>query len=204
MPFYSLRHLPKGLRGYAGAGSSRAHSAVRSDAPIFARTSGYVKKWYADIGTHVRQGQDLADIETPEVDQQLQQARADLDTAKANLSLSTITADRYLALSGKGAVAKQDTDDKVGDMNAKKAIVDSAAANVRRLEQLQGFEKVLAPFDGVITARNTDVGQLVDAGSSSTGKELFHCRPPARSVYLSAFPKNTNAQPSMAPPWPGH
>jgi RND family efflux transporter MFP subunit len=145
-----------------------------SDAPIFARTSGYVKKWYFDIGAHVRQGQVLADIETPEVDQQLQQARADLETANANLSLSTLTAQRYLALIGKGAVAKQDTDDRVGDMNAKKAIVDSAAANVRRLEQLKSFEQVVAPFDGVVTARNTDVGQLVDAGSSNTGKELFH------------------------------
>jgi len=157
-----------------------------SDAPIFARTNGYVKKWYSDIGTHVKAGQVLAEIETPEIDQQLQQARADLDTAKANLSLSTLTAQRYEALIGKGAVAKQDTDDKVGDMNAKRAIVESAEANVKRLEQLQGFEKVVAPFDGVITARNTDVGQLVDSGSSSTGKELFHMSSTTKlRVYVS-------------------
>jgi RND family efflux transporter MFP subunit len=145
-----------------------------SDAPIFARTDGYVQKWNYDIGAHVKLGDVLAEIETPEVDQQLQQARADLDTAKANLSLSTITAQRYIALGKDGAVAKQDTDNAVGDMNAKKAIVDSATANVRRLEQLQSFEKVVAPFDGVITARNTDVGQLVNAGSATGGKELFH------------------------------
>jgi RND family efflux transporter MFP subunit len=145
-----------------------------SDAPIFARTDGYVKKWTYDIGAHVKLGDVLAEIETPEVDQQLLQARADLDTAKANLSLSTITASRYVALGKDGAVAKQDTDNAVGDMNAKKATADSAAANVKRLEQLQSFEKVVAPFDGVITARNTDVGQLVNAGSATGGKELFH------------------------------
>ena len=145
-----------------------------SDAPIFARTDGYLKKWYFDIGAHVKQGQVLAEIETPEVDQQLQQARAELDTAQANLSLSTITAKRYVTLGADGAVAKQDTDNAVGDMNAKKATVESAAANVKRLEQLQSFEKVVAPFDGVVTVRNTDVGQLVNSGSGANGKELFH------------------------------
>ncbi len=144
------------------------------DAPIYARTSGYLKKWYADIGTRVKAGQVLADIETPEVDHQLQQAKADVETAQANLNLAKITADRMVTLEKKGAVARQDTDNVVGDMNSKKAIVDSATANVKRLEDLQSYEKVYAPFDGVITARNTDIGALIDAGSNATGKELFH------------------------------
>jgi len=144
------------------------------DAPIYARTNGYLKKWYSDIGTRVKAGDLIAEIETPEVDHQLQQARADLETAQANLNLAKITADRMVNLEKKGAVARQDADNVVGDMNSKKAIVDSAAANVKRLEDLQSYEKVYAPFDGVITARNTDIGALIDAGSNATGKELFH------------------------------
>ena len=145
------------------------------DSPVYARTNGYLRKWYCDIGTHVKAGELLAEIETPEVDHQLQQARADLETAQSNYNLSKITADRMLVLEKKGAVARQDTDNVVGDMNAKKATVDSAAANVKRLEDLQSYEKVYAPFDGVITARNTDIGDLINAGSGSAGgKELFH------------------------------
>jgi RND family efflux transporter MFP subunit len=144
------------------------------DAPVYARTNGYLKKWYADIGTRVKAGDLLAEIETPEVDHQLQQARADLETAQANLNLAQITAARMVNLEKKGAVAKQDTDNVVGDMNSKKAIVDSAAANVKRLQDLQSYEKVYAPFDGVITVRNTDIGALIDAGANATGKELFH------------------------------
>ncbi len=144
------------------------------DAPVYARTSGYLKKWYADIGTRVHAGQVLADIETPEVDHQLQQAKADLETARANLNLAQLTAARMVSLEKKGAVAKQDTDNVVGDMNSKKAIVDSAAANVKRLEDLQSYEEVYAPFDGVITGRNTDIGALIDAGANAPGKELFH------------------------------
>jgi RND family efflux transporter MFP subunit len=144
------------------------------DSPVYARTSGYLKKWYADIGTRVQSGQLLAEIETPEVDAQLQQAKADLETAQANLSLAQITAARMVNLEKKGAVARQDTDNVVGDMNSKKAIADSAAANVRRLQDLQSYEKVYAPFDGVITVRNTDIGALIDAGANATGKELFH------------------------------
>jgi len=145
------------------------------DAPIYARTNGYLKKWYSDIGTRVHKGDLIAEIETPEVDHQLQQARADVETAQANLNLARVTADRMVALQQKGAVSRQDTDNVVGDMNSKKAIVDSAAANVKRLEDLQSYEKVYAPFDGVITARNTDIGALIDAGSNaSSGKELFH------------------------------
>src|SRR5579863_9549645 len=144
------------------------------DAPIYARTNGYLKKWYSDIGTRVKQGDLLAEIETPEVDHQLQQARADLETAQANLNLAQITAARMVNLEKKGAVARQDADNVVGDMNSKKAVVDSAAANVRRLQDLQSYEKVYAPFDGIITVRNTDIGALIDAGANTTGKELFH------------------------------
>ena len=145
------------------------------DAPIYARTSGYLKKWYADIGTHVKEGQLLGEIETPEVDQQLQQARADLATGEANLKLSQITANRYSALFKTDSVAKQEVDNAVQDAAAKNAMVKSEQANVRRLEQLVAFEKIFAPFDGVITARNTDIGQLIESGSSGgPNRELFH------------------------------
>ncbi len=145
------------------------------DAPIFARTNGYLKKWYADIGALVNAGQLLAEIDSPEVDQQLQQARADLSTAQANLSLAEITATRYKELLKTDSVAQQDVDNATGNYDARKTAVESAQANVKRLEQLQSFEKVYAPFDGVLTARNTDVGQLIDSGSSGgTSRELFH------------------------------
>ena len=145
-----------------------------TDAPIFARTNGYVKGWYFDIGAHVKQGQLLAEIETPEVDQQLEQARADLETARANLRQAQITADRWRALLETDSVSKQETDQAVSALSATKATVDSNAANVRRLEQLQGFEKIYAPFEGVITARNVDIGVLINAGSNTSGRELFH------------------------------
>lgn len=144
------------------------------DSPIYARTNGYLKQWYCDIGTHVKAGQLLAEIETPEVDHQLQQARADLETAQSNYNLARVTADRMVALEKKGAVARQDADNVVADMNGKKAAVDSNAANVKRLEDLQSYEKVYAPFDGVITARNTDIGALINAGSAGAARELFH------------------------------
>src|SRR5882724_7903042 len=145
-----------------------------TDAPIFARTSGYVKGWYFDIGAHVKQGQLLAEIESPEVDQQLLQARADLETARANLRQAQITADRWQELLRTDSVSRQETDQAVSTFNATKATVDSNVANVRRLEQLQGFEKIYAPFDGVITARNVDIGVLINAGSNTSGRELFH------------------------------
>jgi RND family efflux transporter MFP subunit len=144
------------------------------DAPIYARTNGYLKKWYVDIGGRVKGGQLLAEIETPEVDQQLEQARADLNTAKANLALSEITAKRYEDLKNTDSVSKQDVDNAEGDYAAKKAAVASAQSNVNRLEDLQSFEKVYAPFDGVITARNTDVGHLINSGSGTPQAELFH------------------------------
>jgi RND family efflux transporter MFP subunit len=146
-----------------------------TDAPIYARTNGYLKAWYFDIGAHVKQGQLLAVIETPEVDQQLLQARADLNTAQANLNLSQITYNRFEGLKNTDSVSTQDVDNAAGDYDAKKATVDSAQSNVNRLADLQSFEKIYAPFDGVVTARNTDVGQLIDSGSSGgVGRELFH------------------------------
>jgi RND family efflux transporter MFP subunit len=144
------------------------------DAPIYARTSGYLKKWYVDIGARVKANQLLAEIETPEVDQQLQQARADLNTAEANLSLSELTEKRYEDLKNTDSVSKQDVDNAHGDYEAKKAIVASAAYNVKRLEELQSFQKIYAPFDGVITARNTDVGHLINSGAGAPQTELFH------------------------------
>jgi len=145
------------------------------DSPIYARTNGYLKSWNADIGARVKAGELLAEIETPEVDQQLDQARADLNTARANAHLSEITAARYMDLLKTDSVSKQDVDNAVGDNEAKKAMVTSAESNVRRLEQLQSFEKIYAPFDGVITARNTDIGHLIDSGASGgAATELFH------------------------------
>jgi RND family efflux transporter MFP subunit len=144
------------------------------DSPIYARTNGYLKKWYADIGAHVKDGQLLAEIETPELDQQLDQARAELNTAQANNRLAEITANRYQDLAKTDSVSKQDVDNAAGDFEAKKAMVASAESNVRRLEQLQSFEKIYAPFDGVITARNTDIGHLINSGAGGPATELFH------------------------------
>ncbi len=144
------------------------------DSPIYARTSGYLKRWYFDIGARVKQGDLLAEIETPEIDQQLRQARADLDTSKANQELAQTTADRWQFLLTSGSVSKQETDQAVSNLKAQKAAVESNSANVNRLEDLQSFEKVYAPFDGVITARSTDVGYLINAGAGTPIQELFH------------------------------
>jgi len=144
------------------------------DAPIYARTNGYLKNWYVDIGGHVKSGRLLAEIDTPEVDQQLQQARANLNTAQANYRLSQITANRYQDLKNTDSVARQDVDNAVGDFQAKAAMVASAEYQVKYLEQLESFKNIYAPFDGVITARNTDIGQLIDSGSSGgAAKALF-------------------------------
>jgi RND family efflux transporter MFP subunit len=142
------------------------------EAPIYARTNGYLKSWYTDIGARVRKGQLLAEIDTPEVDRELAQARADLAVAQANLSLSNITNERWKGLLKTQAVSKQDADDKAGDAAAKSATVESARQNMARLDDLESFKRVIAPFDGVITARNTDVGALINAGQA-TGSELF-------------------------------
>ncbi len=150
-------------------GSARAYT----DAPIYARASGYLKKWYVDIGTRVTQGQLLAEIETPELDQQLRQASAELETARANMTMAQTTAERWQTLLRRDAVSRQETDEKISDYNAKRTIVESNLANVKRLEDLQSFQKIIAPFDGIITARNTDVGALIDAGAGGQARELF-------------------------------
>jgi RND family efflux transporter MFP subunit len=158
-----------------------------TDAPIYARTTGYLKSWHADIGTHVKAGQLLAEIDTPEVDQQLQQARSDLATVEANLRLADITATRYKDLMKSDSVAQQDVDNANGNYEARRTAVESARSNVKRLEDLQSFKKIYAPFDGVITARNTDIGQLIDSGSSGgTSRELFHIAAVSRlRVYVN-------------------
>jgi RND family efflux transporter MFP subunit len=143
--------------------------------PVYARTDGYLKKWYFDIGAHVKAGQLLATIQSPEVDEQLSQAQSTLATAQANLNLADITKTRYEAMFQKHAVAQQDRDNAEGTYSANKATVDADMANVRHYEALVSFEKVYAQFDGVITARNTDIGDLINSGSSSTAKtDLFH------------------------------
>jgi RND family efflux transporter MFP subunit len=143
--------------------------------PIFARTNGYLKKWYVDIGARVTAGQLLAVIDAPEVDQQLDQALSNLKTARANLALAEITKNRFQGLLGSHAVSQQEVDNAVGSYNANKATVEANEANVKQLQALQSFERVYAPFDGVVTARNTDIGDLIDAGSSGGVKtDLFH------------------------------
>jgi RND family efflux transporter MFP subunit len=169
------------------------------DTPIYARTNGYLKKWYADIGAHVKNGQLLAEIDTPEVDDQLRAARADLANANANYALAKSTADRWTDMLKSKSVSKQETDEKVGDMLAKKATLDAARFNVARLEKTQSFQKVYAPFDGIVTARNVDVGALIDAGSSGgPAKELFHVAQADRlRVYVNvpqAYAQQVRAQ----------
>jgi RND family efflux transporter MFP subunit len=143
------------------------------ESPIYARTNGYLKTWYHDIGSRVQQGDLLAEIDTPEVDQQLSQARADLKTAQANANLSRITATRYQELIKTDGVSKQEVDNAVGDLEAKVASVNSAEANVHRLEDLESFKRVYAPFSGVITRRNVDIGTLINAGNGGLSQQLF-------------------------------
>jgi RND family efflux transporter MFP subunit len=146
-----------------------------TDSPIYARTNGYLRHWYVDIGARVKTGELMADIETPEVDEQMQQVRADLDTARANLQLSEITAKRYTGLLAQNSVSQQETDNATSDLAAKRSMVESAQANLKRLQDLQSFEKIYAPFNGVVTARKVDIGDLIDAGSSGgAARELFH------------------------------
>ena len=155
--------------------------------PIYSRTNGYLKKWYFDIGAHVKKGQLLALIETPEVDQQLQQARSNLLTAQANLELASVTKNRYLGLLKSNAVSQQDADNAVGTYNANKSIVEADNAAVEQYSALVSFEKIYAPFDGVITARNTDIGDLINSGSGTGVKtDLFHIAQPGKlRVYVN-------------------
>ena len=155
--------------------------------PIYSRTNGYLKKWYFDIGAHVKEGQLLAVIETPEVDQQLEQSLSNLNTAKANLELAGITKTRYQGLLKSNAVSQQDVDNAVGNFNANTAIVEAAQANVKQLQALQSFEKIYAPFNGVVTARNTDIGDLINSGSNGGVKtDMFHvAQPGVLRVYVN-------------------
>ncbi len=155
-------------------------------AAIYSRTSGYVKKWYVDIGARVKTGQLLAEIDTPEVDQQLQQSRSNLATAEANLRLAEITKNRYQELLKTNAVSQQDADNAVGTYNANNSIVQANQANVKQLETLQSFEKIYAPFDGIVTVRNVDVGDLINSGSApGTKTDLFHIAQPGKlRVYV--------------------
>lgn len=155
--------------------------------PIYARTNGYLKNWYVDIGARVKQGQLLAVIDAPEVDQQLAQSLSNLNTAKANLALAEITKNRYEGLIKTNAVAQQDVDNAIGSYKANQAIVAADEANVKQLQALQSFERIYAPFDGVVTARNTDIGDLIDSGSSGGVKtDMFHiAQPGTLRVYVN-------------------
>ena len=144
-----------------------------ASAPIYARVSGYLRAWTVDIGAHVKAGQLLAVIETPDLDQQLLQAKADLASARANAALASVTARRWHSLVASGLVSRQSADEKMSDFAAKEALAKAAAANVGRLDAMKRYARIVAPFDGIVTARNTDVGQLISAGASGTGHELF-------------------------------
>jgi RND family efflux transporter MFP subunit len=143
------------------------------ESPIYARTNGYLKRWYKDIGSHVKEGDLLAEIDTPEVDAQLAQAHADLATSQANLKLAGVTAERYQGLLKSDAVSRQEVDNYAGDYSAKQAMVESAQANLKRLEELESFKHVYAPFSGVITQRNVDIGTLINAGNGGNAREMF-------------------------------
>ena len=172
-----------------------ANTQAFIDTPIYARTNGYLRHWFADIGAHVHQGQILAEIETPELDQQVQQAQSDLATAVANQQIAQITAERWKKLLAKNAVSTQESDQATSEFTSRNSALASAQANVRRLQQLQSYEKIYAPFDGVITARNVDIGALIQSGDSNSAKaELFHMAAtdklrlfvPVPEVYASA------------------
>ena len=163
-----------------------------TDTPIYSRTSGYLKRWYFDIGAHVRRGQLMAEIEAPELDQQLLAAQADLKSTEANLELANTTSARYQNLLKTNSVSKQETDVAISDAAAKKAVVDASMANVRRLQQLQSFEKIYAPFDGIVTVRNTDLGALISGGANTTPRELFTLLPSAGFAFTLPFPRRTS------------
>jgi RND family efflux transporter MFP subunit len=163
------------------------------DAPIYARTNGYLKRWLVDIGAQVKAGQVLGEIESPEVDQQLRQAQADVATAEANQKIAGVTAERWRNLRATDSVSKQEADEKISLAASTDAQVQAAKANVQRLRELAGFQKVVAPFDGVVTARNTDVGQLINAGSGS-GPELFRIADTKRLRLYVRVPQTYAAQ----------
>ncbi len=171
IPFVGVIHPTIELTGEYLVQPGTMEAYVES--PIYARTNGYLRKWYHDIGTRVGKGELLAEIDTPEVDQQLFQSRADLATSQANARLSEITSNRYAELLKTDGVSRQEADNSAGDLAAKKAIVQSAEANVRRLEDMKSFQRVYAPFAGVITRRNVDTGTLINAGNTGASQQLF-------------------------------
>lgn len=178
-------------------------------ASIYARVSGYLKNWQQDIGAHVKAGQSLASIDTPDLDQQLAQAQADLATATANANLAAVTAGRWTSLVKSQWVSQQSADDKAGAAAATKAAMDSAAANVKRLEAMESFKNIVAPFDGVVTARKTDVGALINAGNG--GQELFEVSDMHKVRIYVQVPQAFTAEihPGLAatfdmPQYPGH
>jgi len=178
------------VTGEAGEIALPGNTQAFNDTPIYARTNGYLKQFFVDIGQHVSQGQLMAIIETPEVDEQLQVAQADLKSAQADLSLADTTAQRYQNLLKSDSVSKQETDVAVSGAAAKRAAVEAAEANVRRLQQLQSFEHIYAPFSGVVTARNTDIGDLIDAGSGSAQpKDLFRIAATGKLRVFVAVPE---------------
>lgn len=170
-----------------------ANIQALNSAPIFARTSGYVRKWYVDIGDRVHAGQVLAVLDAPEVEQQLAAARADLQTAQANQQLAASTAARWRNMLAKDAVSKQETDEKVGDLAAKTAVTNAARANVSRLQYTQGFTRLIAPFSGVVTTRSTDVGALVSAGTAAS-TPLFTVADVQRMRVFVRVPQSYSAQ----------
>jgi len=191
---------------FSGASSELAlpgNTEAYVDTPIYARTSGYLKQWFFDIGAHVQKGQLMATIETPELDEQLQVAQANLKSAQADLQLANVTSTRYQNLLTTNSVSKQETDQAVSGAAAKQAAVDAAMANVRRLRELQAFESVYAPFTGIVTVRNTDIGALIDAGSSGgpggpsgsggSPKELFHLAAIGKLRVYVAVPESYSA-----------
>jgi RND family efflux transporter MFP subunit len=161
-----------------------------TNAPIFARVGGYLKSWHADIGARVKAGQLLAEIETPELDQQLLQAKADLSTARANAALAGTTAHRWQALLSSDSVSRQEVDERTAGYAAKEAIVAAAQANVDRLLATKAFARIVAPFDGVVTVRKTDVGALINAGSGGSGQELFAVSDVSRLRVYVQVPQN--------------
>jgi RND family efflux transporter MFP subunit len=163
------------------------------EAPIYARTSGYLHAWFTDIGTSVKKGQVLAEIDAPEIDQQLRQAQADLATARANYELARTTNERWQGLLATESVSKQDADERAGDAAAKAAAQQSAAANLARLRELESFKRVVAPFDGVVTQRNTDVGALINAGEAP-GSALFRVADTHRLRIYTSVPQSYAAQ----------
>lgn len=164
-----------------------------NSAAIYARTNGYVRRWLADIGDHVRAGQTLAILDAPELDQQLAQAQADYQTAVANQRLADTTAKRWTAMLAKDAVSKQETDEKLGDLAAKTAVANAELANVKRLKALQGFTRLAAPFDGVVTSRSAQIGALVVAGNAAA-QPLFTVSDTHRMRIYVRVPQGYSAQ----------